>query len=29
MLFSGGEPKATVLGTQPRARFEREFTPFL
>jgi thioredoxin 1 len=29
MLFAGGEPKATVHGAQPRARFEREFEPFV
>jgi thioredoxin 1 len=29
VLFAGGEPKATVYGAQPRARFEREFAPFL
>jgi thioredoxin 1 len=29
ILFANGEPKATVYGAQPRARFEREFTPFL
>jgi len=29
ILFAGGEPKATVHGAQPRARFEREFTPHL
>ena len=29
ILFAGGEPKATVYGAQPRARFEREFTPHL
>ena len=26
ILFAGGEPKATVHGAQPRARFEREFS---
>ena len=25
ILFSGGEPRATVHGAQPRARYEREF----
>jgi thioredoxin 1 len=25
VLFSGGEPRATVHGAQPRARYEREF----
>jgi thioredoxin 1 len=25
ILFAGGEPRATVYGAQPRARFEREF----
>jgi thioredoxin 1 len=29
ILFAGGEPKATVHGAQPRARFEREFGPFV
>ena len=29
ILFAGGEPKATVHGAQPRARFERDFTPYL
>ena len=29
VLFAEGEPKATVYGAQPRARFEREFVPFL
>ncbi len=29
MLFAGGEPKATVLGAQPRSRFERELGAFL
>jgi thioredoxin 1 len=29
ILFADGEPKATVYGAQPRARFEREFTPHL
>ena len=29
VLFAEGEPKATVYGAQPRARFEREFAPFL
>jgi thioredoxin 1 len=24
MLFAGGEPRATVLGAQPKSRFERE-----
>jgi thioredoxin 1 len=27
ILFAGGEPRATVYGAQPRARFEREFAP--
>lgn len=27
ILFAGGEPKATVHGAQPRARFVREFGP--
>jgi thioredoxin len=29
ILFSGGEPRATVYGAHSRARFEREFTPFV
>ncbi|MEP7223445.1 MAG: thioredoxin domain-containing protein [Actinomycetota bacterium] len=29
VLFAEGEPKATVYGARPRARFEREFAPFL
>ncbi len=29
ILFAEGDPKATVYGAQPRARFEREFTPHL
>jgi thioredoxin 1 len=29
ILFAGGEPKATVHGAQPRARFAREFGPHL
>ena len=29
ILFADGEPKATVYGAQPRARFEREFSPHL
>ena len=29
VLFSGGEPRATVHGAQPRARYEREFSPHL
>ena len=29
VLFAGGEPKATVYGAQPRARFERDFSPFV
>ena len=29
ILFAGGEPKVTVHGAQPRARFEREFNPYL
>jgi thioredoxin len=27
ILFAEGEPKATVYGAQPRARYEREFSP--
>jgi thioredoxin 1 len=29
ILFEGGEPRATVLGAQSRARFEREFGAWL
>jgi thioredoxin len=29
ILFAEGEPKATVYGAQPRARFERAFSPYL
>ena len=29
ILFAEGEPRATVHGAQPRARFEREFAPFV
>jgi thioredoxin 1 len=29
ILFAQGEPRATVYGAQPRARFEREFSPHL
>ena len=29
ILFAGGEAKATVYGAQPRARFERDFSPHL
>jgi thioredoxin 1 len=29
ILFAGGEPKATVYGAQPRARFERAFEPYV
>ncbi|MGH3066311.1 MAG: thioredoxin family protein [Gaiellaceae bacterium] len=29
ILFADGEPRATVYGAQPRARFEREFGPFV
>lgn len=29
VLFAGGEPQATVYGAQPRARFERDFSPFV
>ena len=29
VLFADGEAKATVYGAQPRAKFEREFTPFV
>ena len=29
LLFVEGEPKATVLGAQPRERFLREFSPHL
>jgi thioredoxin 1 len=29
VLFSGGEPRATVHGAQPRVRYEREFSRHL
>ena len=29
VLFADGELKATVYGAQSRARFEREFSPFV
>jgi len=29
ILFAAGEPKATVYGAQPRAAFERQFSPFV
>ena len=29
ILFADGEPQATVYGAQPRARFERDFAPYL
>ena len=29
VLFADGAPKATVYGAQPRARFERDFAPFV
>jgi thioredoxin 1 len=29
ILFASGEPRATVYGAQPKARFEREFAPHL
>ena len=29
ILFAEGEPKATVYGAQPRARYEREFAPYV
>ncbi len=29
ILFANGEPQVTVYGAQPRARFEREFMPFV
>jgi thioredoxin 1 len=29
ILFAGGEPRATVLGAQPRARYERAFADWL
>ena len=29
MLFASGEPKTTVYGAQPRARFEQAFSPFV
>ena len=29
ILFAEGEARATVHGAQPRARFERDFSPYL
>ena len=29
ILFTDGEPRATVHGAQPRSRFEREFARYL
>jgi thioredoxin 1 len=29
ILFAGGDPKATVLGAQPRSRFERDLGAFV
>jgi thioredoxin 1 len=29
ILFANGERKATVYGAQPRARFDRDFAPYL
>ena len=29
ILFSGGEPQATVYGAQSRERYERAFAPFV
>ena len=29
VLFSEGEPRATVFGAHPRAHYERAFAPFL
>lgn len=29
ILFAQGVPRATVLGAQPRSRFERELGPFV
>jgi len=29
ILFAGGEPRATVLGAQPRSRFERELGAYV
>jgi thioredoxin 1 len=29
ILFSEGEPRATIYGAQPRSRFERELGPFV
>jgi thioredoxin 1 len=29
ILFSGGEPRATVIGAAPRRRFDEAFAPFL
>jgi len=28
ILFSAGEPKATVYGAQPRTRYDRDFAPY-
>ncbi len=28
ILFEGGEARSTVLGAQPRRRYEREFAPW-
>jgi thioredoxin len=29
ILFADGAPRATVHGAQPRARFERDFSPYV
>ncbi len=29
ILFSGGEPRATVMGAAPRRRFDEAFAPYL
>jgi thioredoxin 1 len=29
VLFVDGEPRSTVLGAQPRSRYEREWAPWL
>jgi thioredoxin 1 len=29
ILFADGEPRATIYGAHPRARYEREFAPHL
>lgn len=29
MLFSGGEPRETLVGPHPRGRYEKAFAPYL